>query len=191
MKLDLESWRGVAVTGGGEQVELATCRHKLDIVDKCRYCTVTISTESTAPAECLQLVQEELPRVCPSPQQLGPHQQEEEGGQQAPCPGWVQQQIRLQTAGNSTSEHQLVITTLQYNGEAGSSLAGQLTSAITKLGQRQNHDNSYQFCFLMIDINKNYLTNEYSFLSSVLNITLKVSIFLRSMEIVILSLPSV
>ena len=43
----------------------------------------------------------------------------------------------------------------------------------------------------MIDINKNYLTNEYSFLSSVFDITLKVSIFLRSMEIVILSLPSV
>ena len=37
MKLDLESWRGVAVTGGGEQLVLATCRHKLDIVDKCRY----------------------------------------------------------------------------------------------------------------------------------------------------------
>ena len=117
MKLDLESWRGVAVTEGGEQVELATCRHKLDIVDKCRYRTVTISTESTAPAECLLLVQEKVPRVFPSPQQLGPHHQEQEGGQQAPCPGWVQQQIRLQTAGNSTSEHQLVITTLQYNGQ--------------------------------------------------------------------------
>ena len=77
------------------------------------------------------------------------------------------------------------------NGEAGSSLAGQLTSVITKLGQKQNHDNSYQFCLLMLDINNNYLTNEYSFLSSVLNITLKVSIFLRSIEIVILSLPSV
>ena len=129
--------------------------------------------------------------MCPSPQQLGPHQQEEAGGQKTPCPGWVQQQIRLQTAGNSTSEHQLVITTLQYNGEAGSSLAGQLTSAITKLGQRQNHDNSSQFCLLMIDINNNYLTNEYSFLSSVFDITLKVSIFLRSIENVILSLPSV
>ena len=94
-------------------------------------------------------MQKEPARVCPSPQQLGPHQQEQAGGQQAPCPGWVQQQIRLQTAGNSTSEHQLVITTLQYNGEAGSSLAGQLTSAITKLGRRQNHDNSSQFCLLM------------------------------------------
>ena len=70
--------------------------------------------------------------MCPSPQQLGPHQQEEEGGQQAPCPEWVQQQIRLQTAGNNNSEHQLVITTLLENREAGSSLAGQLTSAITK-----------------------------------------------------------
>ena len=136
-------------------------------------------------------MQKEPARVCPSPQQLGPHQQEQAGGQQAPCPGWVQQQIRLQTAGNSTSEHQLVITTLQYNGEAGSSLAGQLTSAITKLGRRQNHDNSSQFCLLMLDINNNYLTNEYSFLSSVFDITLKVSIFLRSIEIVILSLPSV
>ena len=95
-------------------------------------------------------MQEELPRVCPSPQQLGPHQQQEEGGQQAPCPEWVQhQQIRLPTAGNSSSEHQLVITTLQYNGEAGSSLAGQLTSAITKLGRRQNHDNIYQFSILL------------------------------------------
>ena len=148
MKLDLESWRGVAVTGGGEQLVLATCRHSR-YCRYCRYRTVTISTESTAPAECLLLVQEELPRVCPSPQQLGPHQQEE-GGQQAPCREWVQhQQIRLQTAGNSSSEHQLVITTLQYNGEAGSSLAGQLTSAITKLGRRQNHDNSYQFSILL------------------------------------------
>ena len=45
--------------------------------------------------------------------------------------------------------------------------------------------------YFMLDINNNYLTNEYSFLSSVFDITLKVSIFLRSIEIVILSLPSV